>query len=116
MQHLPVSEVVRRLVRQIACPTCYQRPPGSEALRPAVRRACEAACPLFLHLPTLVRLAPTIGDAAGACDRAIAQSVCGTCRLAPTAGEYCADYAARTRPLSRYGAAVLAALPRVECR
>ena|SRR2546426_2430833 len=113
MQHLPITEIVSRLVREIACTKCYQRPPGSESLGPEVSRTCEATCPLFFHLPALVHLAGQVDDTPGACETAIQGSVCGGCRLSPTAGDYCADYAARTCPLSRYSAEVLNALQRL---
>ena len=112
MQHLPWDEVSRRVVRSVACTACYQRTPGSEALGPEVPRACEAGCSLFVHLPRLVQLARRADDRSGACERAVCESVCAACRLKPTAGEFCAEYAARTCPLSRYGAAVVAALQR----
>lgn len=112
MQHNPIDEVARRAVRAVACTQCYQRPAGSEALGPEVPRACEATCPLFLHLPTLVRLAPGLTAEPGAVDRALQASVCRTCRLSLTAGEYCAEFAARACPLSRYGSDVLTALAR----
>ena len=110
MRHLPMPEVARRLARQVACTQCYQRPPGSAALGPEVARACEGSCPLFFHLPTLVRLAEHVGDEPGACEAAVKDSICAGCHLTPSAGDFCADYSARTCPLSRYSAAVVDAL------
>ena len=112
MQHLPITEVEKRLVREIACPSCYQRPPGSEALGPEVGRACEGICPLFFHLPKLAKLAAQIGDRPGECEKALKDQVCQGCTLRETAGDYCADYSARTCPLSRYSTAVIARLQR----
>jgi hypothetical protein len=113
MQHLPIADVAQRLVREVVCPQCYQRPLGSEALGPEVARPCEGSCPLFYHLPTLVRLAGRIGDEPGGCEAAVKQSVCAGCRLRPTAGDFCADYVFRTCPLSRHSGDVLQALARV---
>lgn len=113
MRHLPITEVAHRLVREIACTKCYQRPAGSETLGPEVARPCEMSCALFFHLPTLVRLAGQVGDAPGACETAVKESVCGRCRLTATAGEFCGEYATRSCPLSRYSGDVLCALPRV---
>src|SRR5215204_5594330 len=114
MRHLPVYEIAHRLARQVACTQCYQRPTGSEALGPDVPRECEATCSLFFHLPTLVKAARHLGDGPGACEKALMDCVCATCRLRPTAGPFCADYAARTCPVSRYGADVIASLERAE--
>jgi hypothetical protein len=113
MKHAPITETVHRLVREVACTQCYQRPPGSEALGPDVRRSCEPACPLFFHLPTLLNMAGQVGEAPGACETEVRQTVCGGCQLRPTAGEYCADYAARTCPVSRYSGEVIAAIQRL---
>ena len=113
MQHLPLIQVAHRLAREVACVECYQRPHGSEALGPEVARTCEGSCPLFAHLPALAALAATVGDRPGDCERRVKESVCTACRLSPTAGEFCTDYATRTCPLSRYSTHVLAALQRV---
>jgi len=113
MRHLPVNEIVHRLTREIACTRCPERPPGSEALGPEVARPCETACPLFIYLPTLVRLARQVDDTPGACESGVKRSVCADCRLRPTSGDFCADYDARTCPLSAYSHDVLNALGRV---
>jgi hypothetical protein len=112
MQHLPIDEVARRLVREVACTKCERRPPRSGGLGPEVSRACEVSCPLFFHLPLLVQLAGQVDDRPGSCEMAVKSRVCASCSLAPTAGEYCADYAARSCPLSRYSRDVLGALQR----
>src|SRR6266487_4467208 len=96
MQHLPTTEVERRLVREIACVSCYQRPPGSETLGPQVARSCEGTCPLFLHLPKLARLASQVGDRSGECDAAVKDQICQGCILKESAGDFCPDYSART--------------------
>jgi hypothetical protein len=113
MQHLPITEVEHRLVREIACVSCYQRPPGSEALGPQVARTCEGTCPLFLHLPRLARLANQVGDRPGECDAAVKDQICQGCILKESAGDYCPDYSARTCPLSRYSTAVISRLQRI---
>ena len=113
MRHLPISDVTRRLVREVACRRCSDRPPGSEALGPEVARSCEGGCPLFFHLPTLLRLAWGVGDEPGACEAAVVNQVCAGCRLRPTHGDFCADFFARTCPLSRYSSDVVGALQRL---
>ena len=113
MRHLPINDVALRLVREVACMRCSDRPPGSEALGPEVARPCEVGCPLFFHLPTLLRLAREIGDEPGACEAAVANQVCAGCRLRPTHGDFCADFLARTCPLSRYSGDVIGALQRL---
>ena len=76
-------------------------------------RTCEGGCPLFFHLPTLVRLAREVGDEPGACENAVARHVCDGCQLRPTHGDFCADYLARTCPVSRYSGEVIDALQRL---
>ena len=113
MRHLPLSEVTHRLVREVACVRCYQRPPGSEMFGPEVSRACESDCPLFAHLPRLIALSGRVGDRPGDCEQTVRLAVCGACRLRPTAGEYCADFETRECPLSRYAGDVVAGLQRI---
>jgi hypothetical protein len=113
MQHLATNDVERRLVREVACTKCYQRPPGSESLGPEVPRMCEASCPLFYHLPTLARLARQVGNIPGECEIAVKDLACSGCRLRETFGDYCADYGARTCPLSRHSAEVISALQKL---
>jgi len=113
MRHLPVNEIARRLAREIACTRCAERPPGSEALGPEVARPCETECPLFIYLPTLIRLARQVDDTPGACESGVKRSVCADCRLRATSGDFCADYDARTCPLSTYSHDVLNALGRI---
>jgi len=113
MQHLPVTEVQKRLVREIACINCYQRPAGSEKLGCEVARNCEGICPLFFHLPRLARLANQMGERPGECEMAVKDQICQSCALKESAGEFCADYGARTCPLSRYSSAVVSGLQRI---
>jgi hypothetical protein len=61
----------------------------------------------------LMTLAATAEDRPGEWERDVKDVVCATCRLRPSAGEFCPDYAARTCPLSRYSGDVLAALQHV---
>jgi hypothetical protein len=113
MQHLLVTEVHKRLVREIACVNCYQRPKGSETLGPEVARSCEGTCPLFFHLPKLAALANQIGERPGECEAGVKDQICQGCSLRESAGDYCADYGARTCPLSRYSTAVISRLQRM---
>ena len=113
MRYLPISDVTRRVVREVACMRCSDRPPGSEALGPEVVRPCEGGCPLFFHLPALVRLAREVGDEPGACESAVAKHVCDGCQLRQTHGDFCADFLARTCPVSRYSSDVVVALQRL---
>ena len=113
MRHLPLNDVARRLAREVACVRCYQRPPGSETLGPEAPRTCEAACPLFAHLPTLVALSGHVGDRPGDCETTVRLKVCGVCHLRPSSGEYCAEYENRTCPLSRYADDVVTGLQRI---
>lgn len=113
MRHLPLNEIASRVARQVACARCSDRPQGSEALGPEVARPCEATCPLFVHLPKLVTLAATVSDGPDDWERGLKDAVCATCRLRPSAGEFCPDYAARTCPLSRYSGDVIGALQHV---
>ena len=112
MRHLSIIDLAHRVVREVACTQCYQRPPGSEALGPEVVRVCEPSCPLFVHLPSLVALSATVGDDPGDCERSVTDNICAACRLRPSSGEFCADYSARTCTVSRYSGVVLAALQR----
>ena len=112
MRHLPVNDVAHRLAREVACTQCYKRPAGSEALGPEVARSCEPSCPLFQYLPSLVAVASTVGDRPGDFETGVREQVCTGCRLRPSSGEFCADYGARTCPVSRYSGDVLAALQR----
>lgn len=113
MRHLPIAETEKRLVREIACVDCYHRPKGSETLGPQVPRSCEGQCPIFVHLPKLVQLAGHIGDRPGETERAVKDQVCMGCGLSESSGDYCADYTARTCPLSRYSAAIVSRLQRL---
>jgi hypothetical protein len=113
MRHLPLALLAERVTRQVACVQCYQRPPGTEALGPEVPRACEPSCPLFAHLPGLISLARDVGERPGECEHAVLATVCASCHLRPTSGEFCAHYQSRECPLSRYGDNVVTGLQRV---
>jgi len=107
MQHVSSQELIRRAVRCQVCPHCHRRPKHSETLGPLVPRACEPACAIFLHLPELEAVAAAHANAPGAYETAIRDSVCPTCKLTPSAGDFCADQMARTCPLSAYGKQVI---------
>jgi hypothetical protein len=116
MQHLPIIQVARRVLRAAICPSCYQRQPHDELLAPSVPRACEAQCALFQHVAVLVGIA--VGhvdiDQPGDCDREVLKRVCRKSCTRPSAGDYCVYWLNRTCPLSRFGVqavAVLQALP-----
>ena len=113
MWHLPLDQVSRRLVREVACVRCGRRPPGSETLGPEAPRACEPSCPLFSHLPGLISVARQVGERPGECEQTVRLTVCDDCHLRPTSGEFCADYQSRECPLSRFGVDVVAGLQRV---
>ena len=100
---------IERAIRGAVCPACYQRPHGSEKLGNDVPRECQPHCPIFLNLPALYRLAVHSGEMTepGALDRAIKQTICPACTLTPTHGEYCAEFEARTCPLSRFAGEVV---------
>ena len=108
-EHRKLSlNVIERAIRDSVCTICYQRPHGSEALPNSVARSCEAGCPIFFHLPALNRIAADQDTSApGALDRAVKNTICGGCHLAPTAGEDCVEFADRTCPLSRFAREVV---------
>jgi hypothetical protein len=104
---LPLHVIVRA-IRGSVCTICYQRPLGSEKLPNSVARTCEAGCPIFFHLPALYRIAVHHDTSApGALERAVRETICSGCHLAPTAGEDCVEYATRTCPLSRFAAEIV---------
>src|SRR5947209_5491211 len=105
MLHPPIEELElsKRAVRAKICPGCYQCPGSERALNQLTPRSCEAACMIFINLPAM-HLAVTnrltvLSDA----DKAVEQVICETCHARPTSGEFCAEFASRTCPLSRYG-------------
>ncbi len=106
-RHLRLDSI-RRAVRGAVCPVCYQRPPGSETLPNNVARSCEGQCPIFCHLPKLYRITVRNDTSApGALDKAVRETICEGCTLAPTAGEFCSEFANRTCPLSRFSGVVV---------
>lgn len=107
MQHQPIMDVLRRAIRAKVCTACYQRPPGSEALAPDVPRNCEPLCPIFASAPRLVNVAVLCARAPASYEERVRDLVCARCTIAPTAGDYCAEFQARTCPLSRYAREVL---------
>ena len=107
-EHQKPIDVIVRAVRGTVCTTCYQRPYGSETLPRTIARRCEAGCPIFVHLPALYRIAVHHDTAApGALEKAVKETVCSHCHLAPTAGDDCAEFENRTCPLSRFAGEVV---------
>jgi hypothetical protein len=99
---------IERAVRGAVCPACYQRPPGSETLGNDVPRSCQGQCPIFLNLPKLYRIAVHKDTSTpGALDKQIKDTICPDCTVSPTHGEFCAEFMARTCPLSRFSAEVV---------
>lgn len=107
MERHTTDDVLRRAVRARVCPTCYQRPKGSDFDPPHVARTCEPLCPIFLNLPRLVEVAAVCASAPVSFEQSVKDLICARCTLAPSSGEYCAEYMARTCPLSRYARDVL---------
>ena len=107
MERHTTDDVLRRAVRARVCPTCYQRPKGRDFDPPHVARTCEPLCPIFLNLPRLVEVAAVCASAPVSFEQSVKDLICARCTLAPSSGEYCAEYMARTCPLSRYARDVL---------
>jgi len=119
MQHLPSPERAFRALRATICPVCYQRPPHSERLSPAVPRSCEGACPVFRHAGELRAIARDLsltntGDTPGAADRAVRERICNALCGVPGAGDYCPDHLAEVWPLSRFAEQAIAVLQAME--
>ena len=115
MQHLPSPELARRALRATICPVCYQRPPHSESLTPAVPRSCEPACPVFRYAEDLRAIVHDLsvtntGDVPGAADRAVRERICNGRCGAPGAGDCCPDALAEVCPLSRFAEQAVAVL------
>jgi hypothetical protein len=54
MKHLsPTLDVLKRALRVKVCASCPHRPAGAECLGCDTPRACEAHCPIFVHLPQI---------------------------------------------------------------
>src|SRR5689334_20295004 len=97
MVHHPKLELARSILRQRVCQRCYMRPAGSEALGPTVARSCEDGCPIFMSLPTLLRIDVQATDRSlGGFERAVRDLVCQTCMASPTAGDFCVGQMTRT--------------------
>jgi hypothetical protein len=110
MQHPTATQTAQRLTRALICTKCPRRPAGSESLGPLDPRSCEPTCALFVYLPQLQQIAGQNDPVPGDYERSLKDTVCGKCRLSPTAGDYCADYLARSCPLSTYAGEVIGAL------
>jgi hypothetical protein len=107
MQNLLTLELAKRAVRVRICPRCYQRAVGSDALGPDQPLSCEAKCPLFLNLARLAEIAIYRDPMLTSYEQAVKREICESCTLAPSSGEFCSEYLARTCPLSRYAQDVI---------
>jgi hypothetical protein len=116
MQRHSTDDVLKRAIRAKVCTTCSQRPDGSESLPPDVPRSCEPLCAIFTNVPRLIKIATLCADAPVSYERALKELVCARCTLAPSSGEYCSDFNARTCPLSRYARDVLQLIDQVGVR
>lgn len=98
---------IERAVRGTVCPACYQRPVGSETMGNDHPRSCQPQCPIFLNLPKLYKIAVHDVTHPEEMDKAIKETICPSCAVSPTAGEFCPEFSARTCPLSRFSAEVV---------
>jgi hypothetical protein len=57
LRTMPSLDVLRREMRRRICSHCNHRPRHSESFGAEVVRPCEVACPRFIHLPTLRKVA-----------------------------------------------------------
>lgn len=100
MQNVSTKRLIRRALRARVCTTCPIRPEGSESLGPTVTRKCEGTCTIFNNLEPLTAIAEqTAGDRLALFESAIRDSVCQTCKAAPSAGDYCSERLHCTCPL-----------------
>jgi hypothetical protein len=113
MRHLTQDDVARRAVRAQICPVCYQRPPGSETLKPDEPRECEPHCAIFLSLPILQTLVACRDSKLDSIEQTMRNQVCNHCTLSPSAGDFCSESLARTCPLSRHALDVIRLLERL---
>ena len=67
---IPLETMVRSL-RVKVCAHCPRRPAGSEAWGCDRPRACEAACPVFVHLPLLRNAAAQVDPLVGSRERVL---------------------------------------------
>ena len=114
MRHHETEDVLKRAIRGRVCSRCYQRPKGSELDPPHAARNCEPLCPIFLNLSRLVEVAAVCASAPAAFEQTVKDLICARCTLAPSSGEYCAEYVVRTCPLSRYTRDVLEMIDAVQ--
>ena len=116
MQRRPTDDVLKRAIRAKVCPVCYQRPPGSEVLAADVPRECEPLCPIFVNVPRLINVARVCADAPVSYEESLKELICARCTLAPSSGEYCSEFNARTCPLSRHARDVLHLIDQIGLR
>ncbi|HVT88342.1 MAG TPA: hypothetical protein VHD56_05785 [Tepidisphaeraceae bacterium] len=111
MQNKPLIELTRTAVRAAICTKCYQRPVGSESLDSSIPRQCEGECAIFSHLPQL--LAAAKRDEKLSPDELMQKTVCSSCDISPSAGDFCADRLTRACPLSRYSGELILILEKL---
>ena len=116
MQRHSTTDVLKRAIRAKVCTQCYQRPAGSESLPSDMPRTCEPLCPIFRNVPRIISLATACVDAPASYENLLKQLVCAHCTVAPSSGEYCSEYNARTCPLSRYARDVLQLIDQIGLR
>lgn len=108
-------QVAVRAMREMVCPTCFHRPPGSDELGPEVARSCEDRCAVFVNLPKLMSVAKVVNtDPPGVCDRIINELVCQSCKVSPNGGgDFCSARAVCTCPLATHTTSVIRVLEKI---
>jgi hypothetical protein len=111
MQHLPETEIAKRIVREKICPDCDLRAPGSDGQPLSFARSCEAACAVFLHMDDLLRIAANDGGPrVGRYELKIRDQICNHSCSEPTHGDYCQKALNVTCPLARFMGQIIAEL------
>jgi hypothetical protein len=104
LRNIPSLDQLRHEIRRRICSQCYRRPPHSESLGPEVVRPCELSCPVFVHLPTLRKIAvlrdPMLASRRDAVEHRI-NEVCGD-ELAADPSVTCSKPSRDDQPLRRY--------------
>lgn len=108
--------IAQRAIRARVCPACHWKQPADGAWPDTSRgRPCERGCTVFINLPMLMRIAHNVDSPEmGAYEAAINELVCQSCQSSPTSGDFCADGATRSCPLSRYAGDIVDVLERAE--
>lgn len=104
MQRLPELTLLERTIRSRICPQCFNRPKGSESLKPDQPRTCEPVCTIFIHLPKVRQVVLKVHDpSVGPYEKALVEEVCeGACTSSPTSGDFCSERTTRRCPLATY--------------